>query len=71
MNQTYFDIVVAKDYEIKNANGGSEKKTSWNKVGTAWPAKSGTAMIFELFALPSAKYVIKFQNNNTKEATNE
>lgn len=68
MNQTFFDIIVAKEYETKQ-NGTPEKKTAWNRVGRAWISKSGGAVNFELYMLPSQRYVIQLQNN--KESNNE
>ena len=62
MNNTSFDILVAKEYESKQ-NGTVEKRTAWNRIGRAWPAKSGTALNFELFMLPGQRYVIQLQNN--------
>lgn len=68
MSQVYFDVLVAKDYE-SNQNGNVEKRTAWNKVGVAWPSKSGSSMLIELFMLPDQKYIVQFQNN--KEKPNE
>lgn len=68
MSQPFFDILVAKDYETK-LNGTAEKKTAWNRVGRAWLSKSGAAVNFELFMLPSQSYVIQLHKN--KESINE
>lgn len=68
MSQPFFDILVAKDYETKQS-GTPEKKTAWNRVGRAWLSKSGAAVNFELFMLPSQNYVI--QLNTNKESANE
>lgn len=68
MSQPFFDVIVAKEYETQQ-NGVSTKKTAWNRIGRAWVSKSGGAMNFELYMLPSQRYVIQFQNN--KESTNE
>jgi hypothetical protein len=57
MNTKFFDIFVAKEYETRQ-NGQVEKKTAWNKVGRAWPAKSSNALSFELFLVPNQRYVI-------------
>lgn len=69
MSQPFFDVIVAKEYETQQ-NGTAAKKTAWNRVGRAWVSKSGGAMNFELYMLPSQRYVIQLQNNN-KESTNE
>lgn len=68
MNNPFFDILVAKEYETKQ-NGSTEKKTAWNRVGRAWTSKSGNSLSFELYMLPSQRYVIQLQNN--QEKTNE
>ncbi len=62
----FFDIIVAKEYEI-NQGGRLEKKTAWNRVGRAWQSKSGTSLSFELYMLPSQRYVIQLQNNQEKK----
>lgn len=51
----FFDVLVAKEYE---ANG--TKKTQWNRVGRAWPSKSGESLSFELFVFPNQRYVVQF-----------
>lgn len=58
MNTQFFDIVVAKEYETKQ-NGVPEKRTAWNRVGRAWTSKSGESLSFELYMLPSQRYVIQ------------
>lgn len=68
MSQPFYDVIVAKEYETQQ-NGVSAKKTAWNRVGRAWVSKSGGAMNFELYMLPSQRYVIQLQNN--KESSNE
>jgi hypothetical protein len=65
MNNAFFDIIVAKEYETKQ-NGITEKKTAWNRVGRAWQSKSGNSLSFELYMLPSQRYVIQLQNNEVK-----
>jgi hypothetical protein len=62
MNNQFYDILVAKEYETKQ-NGTSEKRTAWNRVGRAWPSKAGGTLSFELYMLPSQRYVIQLQNN--------
>lgn len=62
MSQPFFDVIVAKEYETKQ-NGVPEKKTAWNRIGRAWLAKSGSAVNFELYMLPSQRYVIQLTNN--------
>ena len=65
MNADFFDILVAKEYETKQ-NGNPERKTAWNRVGRAWASKSGGSLSFELYMLPSQRYVIQLQNNEVK-----
>ena len=65
MTPAFFDILVAKEYETKQ-NGTVEKRTAWNRVGRAWASKSGGSLSFELFILPSQRYVIQLQNNQEK-----
>lgn len=65
MSTPFFDILVAKDYETK-ANGVPEKKTAWNRVGRAWLSKSGGAINFEMYMLPSQRYVVQLQKNQEK-----
>lgn len=64
MNE-FFDVIVAKEYETKH-NGVSEKRTAWNRVGRAWASKNGGSLSFELFMLPSQRYVVQFQNQEKK-----
>jgi hypothetical protein len=65
MSNSFFDILVAKEYETKQ-NGILEKKTAWNKVGRAWPSKASGSLSFELYMLPSQRYVIQLNNNQEK-----
>jgi hypothetical protein len=65
MSNSFFDVIVAKEYETKQ-NGNTEKKTAWNRVGRAWISKSGGSMSFELYMWPSQRYVIQLQNNPEK-----
>lgn len=65
MNKAFFDILVAKEYESKQS-GNLEKKKAWNRVGRAWESKAGGSLSFELFMLPSQRYVIQLQNNQEK-----
>ncbi|MBL7716625.1 MAG: hypothetical protein JNL01_14265 [Bdellovibrionales bacterium] len=57
MSIKYFDVVVAKDYEIE-VEGKIERKTAWNKVGRAWETKSQGAYNFELFHIPGIRYLL-------------
>lgn len=68
MNNQFYDIIVAKEYESKT-NGVLEKRTAWNRVGRAWASKAGGSLSFELYMLPSQRYVIQLQNQ--KESPNE
>lgn len=65
MNNQFYDILVAKEYETKQ-NGAAEKRTAWNRVGRAWASKTGGALSFELYMLPSQRYVIQLQNSQEK-----
>ncbi len=65
MSTSFFDILVAKEYETK-LNGIPEKKTAWNRVGRAWPSKSGTSVSCEFHMFPGQRYVIQFQNIEAK-----
>lgn len=65
MNNQFFDILVAKEYETKQS-GTIEKKTAWNRIGRAWPSKSGGALSFELYMFPGQRYVVQLQNNQEK-----
>lgn len=67
MNNAFYDILVAKEYEAK-LNGVSEKRTAWNRVGRAWASKSGESLSFELYMLPSQRYVIQMQNNQGEKS---
>ncbi len=63
MKPKFYDIVVAKEYEV-TTNGTVEKKTVWNKVGRAWPSKSKTSLNFELYLIPGQRYFISMTDNN-------
>lgn len=68
MSNKYFDVIVAKDYVVKN-NGKEEKRTAWNKIGRAWPSQTGESLSFELFLHPNQRYVIQLKqkdNSNNK-----
>lgn len=65
MNNEFYDILVAKEYETKQ-NGSIEKKFAWNKVGRAWPSKAGGSISFELFLFPSQRYVIQLPRTEDK-----
>ncbi len=61
MSTKYFDILVAKEFEIQQ-NGHTEKRKIWNKVGQAWPSKSPGALNFELFLMPGQRYFLKMRD---------
>ena len=61
MNNRFFDILVAKEYETKQ-NGTPEKKTAWNKVGRAWLSRSAEALSFELYLFPNQRYVVQLND---------
>ena len=66
MNKS-FDIIVAKEYETVQ-DGKPVKKTAWNRVGRAWPSKSGGSLSFELYLLPQHRYVIQLTERNTDKS---
>jgi hypothetical protein len=68
MSNKYFDVIVAKEYVVKN-NGKDEKRTAWNKIGRAWPSHTGESLSFELFLHPNQRYVIQLkQKDNSSNA---
>jgi hypothetical protein len=69
MNNKFFDVLVAKEYEIKQ-NGNVEKRTAWNKIGRAWVSRSNESLSFELYLIPNQRYVIQM-GGNRQEATQE
>lgn len=66
MNQKFFDIFVAKEYETRQS-GQLEKKTAWNKVGRAWASKSSESLSFELYLLPNQRYVIQLKDHRQEQ----
>ena len=66
MNNKFFDILVAKEYETK-INGNVERKTAWNKVGRAWPSRSSESLSFELFLLPNQRYVLQLKDRTQEQ----
>ncbi|MCB9085228.1 MAG: hypothetical protein H6624_12830 [Bdellovibrionaceae bacterium] len=69
MSTKFFDVIVAKEYETR-VNGQVEKKTAWNRVGRAWPSRSGESLSFELYLLPNQRYVIQLQDRKQEQAQN-
>lgn len=67
MNTKFFDVIVAKEYETRT-NGQVEKKTAWNRVGRAWPSRSGEALNFELYLIPNQRYVIQLQDRKPEQS---
>lgn len=67
MSTKFFDVIVAKEYETR-VNGQVEKKTAWNRVGRAWPSRSGESLSFELYLLPNQRYVIQLQDRKQEQA---
>ncbi len=65
MSAKFFDVIVAKEYVVKN-NGRDEKKTAWNKVGRAWLSQSGESLSFEMFMLPNQRYVIQMKDKESE-----
>ncbi|USN47058.1 MAG: hypothetical protein H6626_12830 [Pseudobdellovibrionaceae bacterium] len=66
MSTKFFDVIVAKEYETR-VNGQVEKKTAWNRVGRAWPSRSGESLSFELYLLPNQRYVIQLQDRKQEQ----
>lgn len=64
MSAKFFDVIVAKEYFVKN-NGRDEKKTAWNKIGRAWLSQSGESLSFEMFMLPNQRYVVQLKDKET------
>lgn len=69
MNKKFFDVIVAKEYET-TVNGQQEKKTAWNRIGRAWPSKSGESLSFELFVLPNQRYVVQMGERKSEQKVN-
>ena len=67
MTQKFFDVIVAKEYET-TINGNVEKKTAWNRIGRAWPSRSGESISFELFMHPNQRYVVQMRDHNHEAA---
>ena len=67
MSTKFFDVIVAKEYETR-VSGQAEKKTAWNRVGRAWPSRSGESLSFELYLLPNQRYVIQLQDRKQEQA---
>ena len=68
MSQKFFDVIVAKEYET-NVNGNQEKKTAWNRIGRAWPSRSGESISFELFMHPNQRYVVQMKDRKQETVT--
>jgi hypothetical protein len=69
MNKS-FDVIVAKEYETIQ-DGKPVKKTAWNRVGRAWPSKSGGSLSFELYLLPQLRYVIQLTDKNADKSRDQ
>lgn len=69
MNQKFFDVIVAKEYET-HVNGKLEKRTAWNRIGRAWPSRSYESISFELFMLPNQRYVVQLKDRKPDVANN-
>jgi hypothetical protein len=51
-----YDVFVVENYEDKTG----EEKSTWTRIGTAWPHKDGKGFNAELRALPvSGKLVLR------------
>ncbi len=62
----FYDVLIAKEFETKQGDK-LEKRTRWNRVGTAWPTNSGESLHLELFMLPGHKYFIQLQPKQEKK----
>lgn len=69
MNTKFYDVLVAKEFEVTE-NGKPEKKTKWNRVGSAWPSKNGNSLLFELFLIPGTRYVVNLKAADNAESKN-
>lgn len=68
MSNKFFDVIVAKEYEV-NVSGKTEKRTAWNRIGRAWPSKSGESLSFELFMHPNQRYVVQLKDRRPEPQT--
>lgn len=64
-NNKYFDLIVAKDFEITE-NDKPVKRTQWNRVGKAWHSKNSDRLLVELFMFPGQLYVLAPQEQKEK-----
>ena len=65
-----FDVLVPKEFTITN-NGKEEKKKQWNKVGRAWPSRSGDALNIELFHNPYVVMSVFMKEKNQENKPSE
>lgn len=70
MNNKYYDIVVAKNFETRQ-NGQVQTRKTWNKVGRAWNSKTPGTFSFELFLIPGEHYFIDTRDIPFQEPLNE
>lgn len=68
MNKKPFDIIVPKEFEAVQ-DGKTVKKVKWNRVGHAWPSRSGDSISFELYLIPNQRYVIKLTDKKEEAPT--
>lgn len=61
MSIKYFDILVAKEFEVQQ-NGQPERRKVWNRVGQAWASKVPGCFNFELFLMPGQRYFLKLRD---------
>jgi hypothetical protein len=66
MNNKFFDVVVAKEYEVK-MSGAPTRKTAWNRVGRAWISRAGDSLSFELYLIPNQRYVINLKDRRPEQ----
>ena len=67
MSKKYFDIVVAKEFEVKKEDGTVEPQTRWNKVGQAWSTKNPGSFNFELFLMPGVRYLMCLREKEDRQ----
>jgi hypothetical protein len=67
MSNKFFDVVVAKEYEVKQS-GAVTRRTAWNRVGRAWISRAGDSLSFEIYLIPNQRYVINLKDRQQEPA---
>ena len=47
--------MASKRYDICTPRKGSDGKTYWNRIGTAWEGDKGIQLVFDALPLPDAE----------------